>query len=279
MPIRSDAWRDARKAARAAQVDVVELTGADVSIAQRLVEQVWGQGEVPQANLLMALAHAGNTLLAATRSGEPTGFALGFLGWNGGVHLHSHMTAVIPGEQSRGVGYALKLWQRALCLREGIDEIRWTYDPLIARNAHFNLVKLGADVIAFRPDFYGAMHDAVNAGDHSDRFEVSWRLGSRRTLDAVEGSAAPVADIVESLEVPRDYEHLRRTDPQAAGQARLRARAAFERLWSAGLGVEWSEGRYVFVRRDQDSRDQDSQDQACREDRQAPAQVAGERRA
>jgi predicted GNAT superfamily acetyltransferase len=250
MSVASDAWRVAHAAARAAQVDVTELAGADVSVAQGLIEQVWGAGEVPQENLLVALAHAGNTLLAATRNGEPTGFALGFLGWTGGIHLHSHMTAVVAGQQCRGVGYALKLWQRAICLREGIDEMRWTYDPLIARNAHFNLVKLGADVVAFEPDFYGVMDDAVNAGDHSDRFEVSWRLGSRRALDAAAGSpAAPPGDVVESLEIPPDYDTLRRTDPQLGRQARLRSRETFERVWSAGLGIEWSQGRYVFVRR------------------------------
>jgi predicted GNAT superfamily acetyltransferase len=269
MSIASDAWRDARDAASAARVDVAELAGADVSIAQVLIEQVWGAGEVPQANLLVALAHAGNTLLAATRNGEPTGFALGFLGWTGGVHLHSHMTAVIAGEQCRGVGYALKLWQRAMCLREGIDEMRWTYDPLIARNAHFNLVKLGADVVAFKPDFYGAMDDAVNAGDHSDRFEVSWRLRSRRATDAAAGRPAPVTDVVESLEIPPDYDSLRRTDQHLGRQARLRARETFQRQWSAGLGIEWSQGRYVFVRRGEFVRDDG--------DRQVPTHTAGER--
>jgi predicted GNAT superfamily acetyltransferase len=260
--VAADAWRDARAAARAAQVDIAELAGPDVAIAQGIIERVWGPGQVPQHNLLLALAHAGNTLLAATRNGHPTGFALGFLGWTGGLHLHSHMTAVIGDEQSRGVGYALKLWQRAVCLREGVDEMRWTYDPLIARNAHFNLAKLGAEVVAFRPDFYGAMDDTVNTGDHSDRFEVSWRLSSWRVLDAVAGRPAMVSDVVGSLEVPRDYDNLRRTAPDEAGRTRLRAREALERIWSAGLSVDWSQGRYVFVRRDGD--------------RQVPAHLPGE---
>jgi predicted GNAT superfamily acetyltransferase len=260
--ITSEAWRDARAAASAARVDIAELTGPEVAIAQDIVEQVWGPGQVPQSNLLLALAHAGNTLLAATRDGQPTGFVLGFLGWTGGIHLHSHMTAVISGEQSRGVGYALKLWQRAICLREGVEEVRWTYDPLIARNAHFNLAKLGAEVVAFRRDFYGTMDDTVNAGDHSDRFEVSWRLRSRRVLDAVAGRPARIGDVVESLEIPPDYDHLRRTAPHEAGKTRLRVREALERISSAGLNVEWSQGRYVFT---------------CRgEDRQVPAHRSGE---
>ncbi|HEV7899795.1 MAG TPA: hypothetical protein VGP31_18320 [Planosporangium sp.] len=248
----AQAWRSARAAAVAARVDIAELTGSDVAIAQDIVEQVWGAGQVPQRGLLLALAHAGTALLAATRDGRPTGFALGFLGWTGGIHLHSHMTAVISGDRSQGVGYALKLWQRAVCLREGIDEVRWTYDPLIARNAHLNLVKLGAEVLAFRPDFYGAMDDTVNAGDRSDRFEVSWRLPSRRVLDAVAGRPAPLGDVVGSVRIPADYDHLRRTAPDEARETRLRVREALETIWSAGLGVEWSHGRYLFTRRGED---------------------------
>jgi predicted GNAT superfamily acetyltransferase len=249
----AEAWRVARAAAAAARVEITELTGASVSVAQDVAEQVWGPGQVPQSNLLRALAHAGNPLLAATGDGHPTGFALGFLGWNGGLHLHSHMTAVVAGERSRGVGYALKLWQRAVCLRAGVDEVRWTYDPLIARNAHFNLVKLGAEVLAYRPDFYGAMDDTVNAGDHSDRFEVSWRLRSARVLDALAGRPpAPAGPAVATLAVPPDYDHLRRTAPDEAARIRLRVRRELQRTAAAGLRVEWSRGRYVFTRRDGD---------------------------
>jgi predicted GNAT superfamily acetyltransferase len=245
--VASEAWRAAHAAAAAARVEVAELSGPSVSIVGDIVEQVWGPGQAPHASLLLALAHAGNPLLVATRGGRPAGLALGFLGWSGGFHVHSHMTAVTDGERSGGVGYALKLWQRAVCVREGIDEVRWTYDPLMARNAHFNLVKLGAEVVAYRPDFYGAMDDTVNAGDRSDRFEVSWRLRSDRVLEAVAGRRPPVGHAVGSLEIPVDYDRLRRTEPDEAAATRLRVREALERAWSAGLGVEWSQGRYVFV--------------------------------
>ncbi|GAA1821864.1 GNAT family N-acetyltransferase [Planosporangium flavigriseum] len=245
-PVTTEAWRDARAAARSAGVDIGVLTGADVAIAQCLIERVWGPREVPQRNLLRAVAHAGNTLLLARRDSQPIGFVLGFLGWAGGLHLHSHMAAVIPGDQSRGVGYALKLWQRALCLQAGVDEMRWTYDPLIARNAHFNLVKLGADVVAYRPDFYGAMDDAVNAGDHSDRFEVSWRL--RRPVGPAAGRRGRAGRVVAVLEIPKDYEALRRFDPGQARQVRQRARETIERAFAAGCGVEWSQDHYEFIR-------------------------------
>ena len=170
------AWAVAYDAASVAGVDIRELHGTDVTLAQEVIGQVWGPQLIPQDVLLRALAHAGCTLLGAVVDEQPVGVTLGFLGWAGGIHLHSHMTAVVPAHGSAGVGYALKLWQRAVCLREGIREIRWTYDPMVARNAYFNLVKLGAVVESLRANFYGAMVDTVNAGDESDRFEVSWWL-------------------------------------------------------------------------------------------------------
>ena len=111
--------------------------------------------------MLQALDHAGNTVLIAVPTvgvampEPPLGATLGFLGWSGGLHLHSHMNAVDPAARGRGIGVALKLRQRAVCLAHGVDEMRWTYDPLIRRNARMNLVRLGAEVVAFLPDFYG----------------------------------------------------------------------------------------------------------------------------
>jgi predicted GNAT superfamily acetyltransferase len=236
----------ARRAAQRAGVDVVELAAAQLIDAQEVIGQVWGPQQVPQHNLLRALSHAGSSLLAAYRAGTCVGVSVGFLGWTPGLHLHSHMTAVSSGNQSRGVGYALKLWQRAVCLEHGVHEIRWTYDPLIGRNAHFNLDKLGAEVVAFEGDFYGAMDDAVNAGDHSDRFEVTWRLDSARVERALSGEQPPRPALGEFVAVPRDYDSLRRTDPGAALQVRLRTRAAFARLMGKGLRPEWADGGYLF---------------------------------
>ena len=101
------------------------------------------------------------------------------------------MNAVDPAARGRGIGVALKLRQRAVCLEHGVDEVRWTYDPLIRRNARMNLVRLGAEVVAFHPDFYGGLDDAITGADHSDRFEVRWRLDSPRTARALAGGPQP----------------------------------------------------------------------------------------
>ena len=89
--------------------------------------------------------------------------------------------------QSRGVGYALKLHQRAWALHEDVRTITWTSDPLIRRNAWFNLNKLGASVVEYLPEFYGAMRDGINAGDLTDRCLVRWDLlgeGAMAALDS-----------------------------------------------------------------------------------------------
>ena len=128
------------------------------------------------------MQHAGCVLIGAADEGEEdlVGFVLGFGGFSEGPHLHSHMLATLPERQSGGVGYALKLAQRAAALEAGLDEIRWTYDPLLARNAWFNLMKLGAAGKAFLPDFYGEMTDLLNAGDRSGRHGRSRRRRGRR---------------------------------------------------------------------------------------------------
>lgn len=247
------AWSLAQRAARAADVQIRQIDRADITAAQGVISKAWGRQQVPQRNLLHALSHAGNTVLAAVHNDVMIGVAFGFLGWSRGIHLHSHMAAVSAESRSRGIGYALKLWQRALCLDHDVREMRWTYDPLIARNAYFNLAKLGGEAEVFLPDFYGAMDDEVNAGDHSDRFEVHWRLDSRRVMAALHQSPTPPHigssdGIDERLAVPEDFDSLRRRDPAEARKVRLAARGRFTTLFAAGLRPEWADGGYRFTR-------------------------------
>jgi predicted GNAT superfamily acetyltransferase len=243
------ARRDAEAAAHAAGVEIRPATQGGVQAVQEIVATVWGPGQRLQTNLLMAMAHAGGTVAAAVRGDEPMGACVGFLGWTGGVHLHSHMAAVRADARTAGVGYALKLWQRAVCLEHGITEIRWTYDPLVRRNAHFNLVKLGARVVDYRPDFYGEMDDIVNAGDHSDRFEVSWQLASDDVAAALLGTPVVAAGPEGLVPIPEDYDSLRREDPVAARRWREEVRAALGHHWDAGLRPVWATSGqgYVFL--------------------------------
>ena len=232
----------------------------------------WGEGRGPDRSMLQALDHAGNTLLIAVPAvpavraeadevpANPAatpalGALLGFLGWNDGLHLHSHMNAVDPAARGRGIGLALKLRQRAICLEHGVAEVRWTYDPLIRRNARMNLVRLGAEVIAFHPDFYGRLDDAITGADRSDRFEVRWRLDSPRTARALAGEPQPVWSSRGGVALVPDFEGLRADDPAAAGRLREHSRAAFAALGDGGQGLRVeldTTGDYVFTTDDPD---------------------------
>ena len=105
--------------------------------------------------------------------------------------LHSHITGVEPGLNGRHVGFALKLHQRAWALLRGVSEIAWTFDPLVSRNAYFNVVKLGARPAEYLPNFYGTMLDSINGNDDSDRLLVRWRLRSPEVVAACGGDNTP----------------------------------------------------------------------------------------
>jgi predicted GNAT superfamily acetyltransferase len=178
------------------------------------------------------MAISGNCLLVAWRDAEPVGFALGWLGWGDGVHFHSHQVGVMAGGRGGGVGYALKLAQRRLCLDNGITEMRWTFDPMLRSNARFNLQRLGARVVAFLPHCYGDRRDAFNTGDTTDRLEVSW------SLDADVGGvvATPTSGQIV-IEIPSAYHSLRESDRTAADAARRRVGDALHTLFSSGGSV------------------------------------------
>jgi predicted GNAT superfamily acetyltransferase len=236
-----------------------------------VVEALWGPGQLPPS-LIRALDHAGTVILGAEAGDELVGIVLGFPGLDEALHMHSHMLGVLPDWQSRGVGLALKLGQRAACLDRGITEARWTYDPLVARNAWFNIMKLGVVGTDMLRGFYGQMDDSINRGDRSDRFEVRWRLESDRVDRALRGlstepvpgpvlldveggadaprprttSASPQPGAV--IRVPVDYHHMRRRDPALGAAWRDASAQAFESCFRAGLVAAWvgRDGRYVF---------------------------------
>jgi len=244
----AEAYRLAALAAASAAVSVRTAEPRDLAHVIGLFERTWGLGRSPDRAMLLALDFAGNTVLLATQNGKPVGATLGFLGWTGGIHLHSHMAAVVPWHRGGGVGYALKLFQRALCLEQGITEMRWTFDPLIRRNAHFNLLKLGAEITGFLPDFYGRLDDVISGSDRSDRFEVRWSLTSPRVLRALAGQPAPAWHALELWPLDVDFEQLRADDPVGAARRREESRLVFTKAFGRALRPELNaDNDYVFT--------------------------------
>src|SRR5207247_8945224 len=116
----------------------------------------------------------------------------GLVGWLGGtppheLHMHSHILGVLPGNETRGLGFELKQHQRRWCLDRGVNVMEWTTDPLVRRNAYFNLTKLGAEAPEYFVNFYGEMRDGINAGEESDRLLIRWYLDSDRAEVAAVG--------------------------------------------------------------------------------------------
>jgi predicted GNAT superfamily acetyltransferase len=193
-----DARLAADEAARQAGVQVAALHEiAELRQAAELFIEVW-QTSVREApcspQLLRAFAHSGNYVAGAWLEGRMVGGSAAFLHPDrDGLALHSHITGVSSAARGRSVGFALKQHQRAWALAHGIPRINWTFDPLVRRNAWFNLAKLGAEGVEYLPHFYGPMADAINAGDETDRCLVSWRLGSDRAVAAASQVHAPEA--------------------------------------------------------------------------------------
>ena len=144
--------------------------------ARKVFDEIWSMdsGTEITPNLLRAMVHSGSYLSGAFIDNEIAGAAFAFPATNGGLHLHSHMTAVLPKFRDKGVGYALKIDQWNWARKNNYSHLSWTFDPLVRRNAKLNIAKLGVDISAYFPNFYGDMPDALNSGDESDRLMVYW---------------------------------------------------------------------------------------------------------
>ena len=144
--------------------------------AREIFDSVWAiqSGSEITSNLLQAMVHSGSYLSGAFIDNKIVGAAFAFPATNSGLHLHSHMTAVLDEYRDRGIGHALKIDQWNWAKRNNYSSLSWTFDPLVRRNAKLNIVKLGVDISTYYPNFYGEMPDALNAGDESDRLMVLW---------------------------------------------------------------------------------------------------------
>jgi predicted GNAT superfamily acetyltransferase len=207
-----------------------------------LMQDVWGTS-TPLVNveLLTALAHSGGYVAAAFTDDRMVGASVGFLAdHHGEPALHSHVTGVVATMRHAGIGRAIKLHQRAWAAERRLRWITWTFDPLVRRNAWFNIAVLGADVDAYLPSFYGEMTDAINAGDESDRLLMAWDVTAPLPTEPRQGD--DVADPI-LVPTPDDVVELRRSDPQAVAMWRSTTRAALTSALEAG-------GRVVGFTRD-----------------------------
>ena len=205
----------------------------DQNLCREIFDVVWqiNFGTEITPNLLQAMVHSGSYLSGAFKQNKLVGAAFAFPATNGGLHLHSHMTAVLPEFRDKGVGYALKIDQWNWAKIKNYSHISWTFDPLVRRNAKLNIAKLGVDISAYHPNFYGDMPDALNAGDESDRLMVSWStdIDTPRARDLITNPEP--GDIL--IEIPEDIVAIRSKNQSESMKWRRQVReqfmAAFEK--------------------------------------------------
>lgn len=213
-----------------------------------LFNQVWGTATpLVGIELLRAIEHIGGYVSGAFTDNRMVGGSLAFLGRHrGDIALHSHVTGILPGVRKTGLGRLMKLHQRAWAAEQGLDWITWTFDPLVRRNAWFNIAVLGAQVDSYLVDFYGQMDDSINGRDPTDRLLVAWSTVG----DPPEHHAPPIITPgAITLPTPEDIVVLRRTDPTEASTWRLRVREELGgHLTSGGRVVGFTRaGEYVVV--------------------------------
>ena len=199
----------------------------DQDFGRKIFDITWSMdvGTEITPNLLQAMVHSGSYLSGAFIDNKIVGAAFAFPATNGGLHIHSHMTAVLPEFRDKGVGYALKIDQWKWAKKKNYSHLSWTFDPLVRRNAKLNIAKLGVDISAYYPNFYGEMPDALNAGDESDRLMVSWRtdVDAPRARELVTN---PEPDDI-LIETPEDIVAIRSMDQSESMKWRRQVREQF----------------------------------------------------
>jgi predicted GNAT superfamily acetyltransferase len=254
-------------------VTVRELaTVPELAQAEALFAATWPGQPPASTGLLRAVSHAGGYVSGARDpDGTLLGAAMGFLAEHHGPALHSHLAAVVPAARARGVGLALKLHQRDWARSHGLVAVTWTFDPIVRRNAWFNLSKLGAGIGAYLPDFYGRMDDGVNDGDPTDRLLAVWDVRATSmspsppaaTAAAGEGAVAALEEVgglpvrrlvpadaaLVAVATPPDVESLRGIDPALATSWRFAVREALEPLLATGTVAGFTRGGSYLVRR------------------------------
>jgi predicted GNAT superfamily acetyltransferase len=252
-------------------------TPEEMEQVEELQRLVWpgSETDVIPLNLLVTMAHNGGLVLGAYEGEQMVGLLFGFAGLyhtaDGPRPKHcSHQMGVRPAARDKGIGFALKRAQWQMVRQQGLDRITWTYDPLLSRNGHLNIGRLGAVCNTYLREVYGEMRDGLNIGLASDRLQVDWWVNTRRVAGCLEDQPRPAlkladfeaadaqklytvdyrADLLRPggtlavpegnlllAEIPADFLALKATDFELARTWRLFMREVFETCFAAGYLV------------------------------------------
>jgi predicted GNAT superfamily acetyltransferase len=217
-------------------------TIADMQACVALQKEVWNFDDIDLIPLRMFVVSQkiGGQIIGAFDGEALVGFAFSIPGSrNGHAYLHSHMLAVRNPYRNYGLGRSLKLAQREDAIQKGVELLEWTFDPLEIKNAHLNLVKLGAIVRRYSVNHYGFSSSPLQGGLPTDRLVAEWWLASRRVTDLLEKGHPPRVKIEERIHVPAEIYAWKASDanrPKAA-EVQRRNREQFLNAFRAGLVV------------------------------------------
>jgi len=207
--------------------------------------------EISPVRHLIVTAHAGGFTLGAFAGEELVGFVLSVTAFSGAEKFfYSHMMAVKKTFQSYGIGARLKWAQRDEALRRGVNFIKWTFQPVQARNAYLNLEKLGAAVRHYEPNFYGTDYSTSNdqtkqVGLDSDRLFAEWNLEAEKVRRLANGEKYfEKSNVAKTVEIPNDWNSLVKENPEKAVAEQQRVKEEFQAAFAdklIGLGFERSE--------------------------------------
>jgi len=189
--------------------------------------------------LFVVAAETGGQVLGAFRGGELVGFTMAIAGWRSRKpFLHSHMTAVLEPFRNQGIGKQLKLFQRKDALARGISLVEWTFDPLVAKNAYINLMRLGAIARRYLTNAYGLTTSPLHSGLPTDRLVAEWRLRSARVASALAGKPeAAVSKRSARISIPAAVEDVKMASPANAAQLQIELRDQFTRWFAKGYAA------------------------------------------
>lgn len=219
----------------------------------KVLAKVWGDTNAISVDVIVAVVHSGGYASLATQSVDGkkvvVGGSLGFVGRDD-QKLHSHVTGVVSHIANSGVGTKLKQHQWQWAKDNKFSAISWTFDPLVRRNAHFNLLTLGAKVVGYHRDFYGVLNDLINGDDNTDRLVVERQVADLSVAPCAEPVEVTASDVV--IKTPQDIVALRQSanpaDRLLVQQWRQTQREGFETAFAAshfvrGFSVK---GEYII---------------------------------
>jgi predicted GNAT superfamily acetyltransferase len=253
-----------------AVTDNAEL--ADASHLEAVI-WAWDVQFASPTNVMRVTALKGGLVLCAFHGEQMVGMSWALPArCDGHWVLWSHVAGVLPVYRRLGIGAGIKWAQREWALDNGYDQIRWTFDPLQAGNANFNIRLLGATASKIMENMYGVYDDALNPGLPTDRFETVWRLDDPRVERLANGEALPPAEQLSMTlldyadghlrvgvagakataraEIPSNFTDLGRSDPVLAREWQTALRETLSDAFRRGFAVTdfvRTEGRCFYV--------------------------------